>query len=227
MHQLEPLAPFYAQSPGEYVPEGFNRWSKGWVIDFISVMNVEWKISTEAAGEVVDINNIPPRAYDNAQQKARTEQLFAHYNSTLMLTPEMDRQFAQLAAERARAHPLRYYLELPLFRLADMWLRPRSEMLNLQLDWWNWEDVPQESLISLAMAALNLFYLAAALLSWGRKSPGSALLWLFIGCRSALLATLPNPEPRYTLECFPAVLMLAGVGLARASDRSYASRAAS
>jgi hypothetical protein len=41
------------------------------------------------------------------------------------------------------------------------------------------------------------------------------MLWLFILCRSVLLATLANPEPRYTLECFPAVLMLAGAGLAR------------
>jgi len=42
-----------------------------------------------------------------------------------------------------------------------------------------------------------------------------AMLWLFILCRSALLATLSNPEPRYTLECFPALLMLAAVGFAK------------
>ncbi|HEX4664874.1 MAG TPA: glycosyltransferase family 39 protein, partial [Terriglobales bacterium] len=41
LHQIEPLAPFYAQLPGEYVPKGFDRWSKTWVMDFVSVMDVE------------------------------------------------------------------------------------------------------------------------------------------------------------------------------------------
>ena len=215
LHQVEPLAPFYAQLPGEYVPVGFNRWCKTWVVDFISVMNVEWNISTEGPGEPIDINDISARAYDNADQFRRTQQLIDEYKESPELTPEMDAEFAQLARERIRAHPVRYYVALPLARLADMWLRPRTEMLNLQLDWWNWEDVPQESLNSAALALIDIFYLAMAMLSLRRKLPGAALLWLFILCRSALLATLPNPEPRYTLECFPAILMLAGVGLAK------------
>jgi len=217
LHQIEPLAPFYAQMPGEYVPKGFNRWTKTWIVDFISVMNVYWNVSAEGTGEVVDFNNIPPRAYENDVQKQRTEQLLAEYNQPLILSPEMDHGFAQLADERVRAHPVRYYVFLPLARLADMWLRPRTEMLNLQLDWWNWENVPQESAASLGLALLNLFYITAALASLRRKMPGSAVLWLFILCRSALLATLPNPEPRYTLECFPALLMLAGAGLPRST----------
>lgn len=215
LHQVEPLAPFYAQMPGEYVPKGFNRWTKTWIVDFISVMNVYWNVSAEGPGEAVDISNISTRAYDNDAQRQRTEQLFAQYNESLILSPEMDHGFAQLADERICAHPVRYYVFLPLARLADMWLRPRTEMLNLQLDWWNWENVPEESAASLGLALLNLFYAAAAFVSLRRQMPGSAMLWLFILCRSALLATLPNPEPRYTLECFPAVLMLAAAGLAR------------
>jgi hypothetical protein len=93
-------------------------------------------------------------------------------------------------------------------------------MLNLELDWWNWSDVPQESLISAGLAALDTFYVLAALFSLRRKMPGSLLLWLFIVGRCALLATLPNPEPRYTLECFPAILMLGGTALARNREKS-------
>ena len=218
LHVVEPLAPFYAQLPGEYVPKGFNRWTKTWIVDFISVMNVYWNVSAEGNGEAVDVSNIPSRAFDNAAQKQGTEQLFAQYNQALTLTPEMDRAFADLADERIRAHPVRYYVMLPLARLADMWLRPRTEMLNLQLDWWNWENVPEESAASVGLALLNLFYIAAGLISLRRKLPGSAMLWMFILGRSALLATLPNPEPRYTLECFPALLMLAGAGLARKTN---------
>lgn len=215
LHRFEPLAPFYAQLPSEYVPTGFNRWTKTWVIDFISVMNVEWNVSSEGGGDPVDLHQIPSRAYDSAEQRQQTENLFARYNESLNLSPEIDHEFARLADERIAANPLLYYVELPLARLADMWLRPRTEMLNLELDWWNWSDVPQESLISVGLAALDTFYVLAALLSLRRKTPSSVLLWLFIAGRCALLATLPNPEPRYTLECFPAVLTLGGAALAR------------
>jgi dolichyl-phosphate-mannose-protein mannosyltransferase len=222
LHQVEPLAPFYAQLPTEYVPKGFNRWCKTWVVDFISVMDVEWNVSTEGLGDPIDLNDIPARAYDNAEQMRRTQELITAYNRSPELTPEMDTEFAALARERVREHPLRYYVGLPLARVADIWLRPRTEMLNLQLDWWNWEDVPLESLNSVALALLDIFYLIAALLSIRNRMPGVAILSLFILCRSVLLATLSNPEPRYTLECFPAVLMLAGAGLVqRGSPRRH------
>ncbi len=212
LHRFEPLAPFYAQLPEEYVPKGFNRWSKTWVIDFISVMNVEWNIATEGGGESVDVKDIPDRAYDDSGERQRTQALLSEYDRTLTLTPEMDQQFAELAQRRLRAHPIRYYILLPLARVADMWLRPRTEMLNLQLDWWTF-DPWQESLASMGLAAINLFYVVAALFAVRRNLPGAAILWTFIICRSILLATLSNPEPRYTLECFPALMMLAGVAL--------------
>jgi hypothetical protein len=214
LHQFEPLAPFYAQLPNEYVARGFDRWCKTWVIDFYSVANVEWNVSTETDGEAVDLKDIPARAYDDGEQMLVTRQLFTEYNESLRLTPEMDHRFAQLAAERIRSHPFRFYVGLPLLRLSDMWFRPRTEMLNLQLDWWNWQDVPQESTISALLALLDIFYVLTTFWTLRRRMAGSAVLWLFLLCRSVLLATLPNPEPRYTLECFPALMMLAGAGLA-------------
>jgi len=41
--------------------------------------------------------------------------------------------------------------------------------------------------------------------------------------RSAFLGTLENPEPRYVLECFPAVLALAGGAFVRSADSGKAS----
>jgi hypothetical protein len=96
-------------------------------------------------------------------------------------------------------------------------------MLNLQLDWWSF-DPWEESLASLALASINAFYLIAALFSFRRRLPGAGILWLFILFRSALLATLVNPEPRYTLECFPAVIMLAGIALGRAESKRKPAR---
>jgi hypothetical protein len=40
------------------------------------------------------------------------------------------------------------------------------------------------------------------------------LLVGFVLLRSAFLGTLENPEPRYTLECYPAIVVLASSMLA-------------
>jgi hypothetical protein len=39
--------------------------------------------------------------------------------------------------------------------------------------------------------------------------PHLGLLLTFVILRSAFLGTLENPEPRYTLECYPLVIILA------------------
>ena len=36
----------------------------------------------------------------------------------------------------------------------------------------------------------------------------------FVALRCALLLTIDNSEPRYTLECFPVVILLAALALA-------------
>jgi hypothetical protein len=42
-----------------------------------------------------------------------------------------------------------------------------------------------------------------------REIFGIGLFVLFLGLRSVFLGTLENPEPRYTLEFYPVVLVLA------------------
>jgi hypothetical protein len=48
----------------------------------------------------------------------------------------------------------------------------------------------------------------------GKEIRWVGLLLFFILLRSAFLGTLENPEPRYTLECYPAVIVLASAWLA-------------
>src|SRR6202012_763361 len=77
--------------------------------------------------------------------------------------PQLDDAFGALARQRISAHPFRYYVTLPLLRLTDMWLRPRVEMLNIELRWWQYHLHRAETRIAYAYGALNLVYLAAAL----------------------------------------------------------------
>ena len=210
-HVFQPLAPRYANDPGEFGSPGFVQWVRSLAADFTSTSEIYWNGNSDR----IDFGSLPARAFDNAAQYAETQRILKEYNATTTLTPELDAGFAQLARERIAAHPFRYYVTLPLLRLADMWFRPRVETLNGQLRWWQYAQHPAETRFALFYGVLNLGYLVAAFLGvlrWPRLAGSMVAL---IAVRSLLLATLEAPEPRYTLECFPVLMVLAAVALAR------------
>jgi len=208
-HVFEPLAPRYAVDPGESSDPGFQRWTKTVCVDLTCTSDVYWS----ANSDVIDFANLPARAFDNPAQTAETRSVIAEYNRTTTITPQMDEEFGALAAERVRAHPRRYYVELPLLRLADMAFRPRTEMLWIELRWWQFDRHESETEFAAAYAALNLAYFVLALVGYLRKPPLRGAILAFVVLRCALLVTLEAPEPRYTLEFFPALIALAAVAL--------------
>jgi hypothetical protein len=205
--RLELLAPRYANEEDEFVPMGFNHWVKTWIADYASVEEIYWPVP----GNAVDVEKLPARAFDSEAQRQQTVQLLADYNDVLHIDPELDSRFAALAAERIHDAPLRYYVWLPLLRIADMWLRPRTETLPSDTRWWEFNDDPEWSVLAVAFGVIGLFYVGAALLGLVRAAPEAhlGLLLTFVVLRSAFLCTLENPEPRYTLECYPVVILFA------------------
>ncbi|MGD0346658.1 MAG: glycosyltransferase family 39 protein [Terracidiphilus sp.] len=222
-HVVEPLAPRYATDPGEETYPGWQRWVKTWCLDFVCTYDVYWPVP----GEPLDLTKLPSRAFDTPAQYAETAALAADYNDKdngLDISPDMDARFARLAEERIAAHPLRYYVWLPLGRVADMWLRPRVENLNIDLDWWVYAHHHAETEFSWACAGLNALYLLLAIagLCMRPRFWGALLAYLLLRC--ALLWTVEAPETRYTLECFPMLFALGGVVLSQLVDRPYLSK---
>jgi hypothetical protein len=127
------------------------------------------------------------------------------------MPPELDARFAALASTRVKAAPLRYYVWLPAARIADMWLRPRTELLPPDPRWWEFNDEWRPVVTVLGFGLLNLIYvgMAAAGGIRTREYFGIGLFVLFLVVRSLFLGTLENPETRYTLECYPVVIILA------------------
>lgn len=212
--EFQPLAPRYANAPGEFVPMGFNRWVKTWIVEYISVEEIYWRVSSDAPGEELDINRLPSRAFDSPEERAQVEQLIKKHNEGKLMTPELDAEFGKLAKARIHRSPLRYYVTLPIKRVADMWLRPRTEMLPIDQRWWEFDD-PPEAWFALAYGSLNLVFaglgIAGAFIA--RKQPVAWLLIGYVVLRSVFLGSLENPEPRYTLECFPMVLVFGALAV--------------
>jgi 4-amino-4-deoxy-L-arabinose transferase-like glycosyltransferase len=222
-HRFEPLAPRYANDPDEFVPSGYDKWVRTWIADFVSTDEIYWNIP----GDAIDWHLLPSRAFDSAEQREKTEAIFRDYDKIGFVNPDLNARFGQVANERIQRHLLRYYVGLPMFRIADMWLRPRTEMLPLTSRWWEYRADPQDFMVAALWGMLNLLFVLAAVMGVvrGPRPRYLALMLLFVLLRSAFLGTLENPEPRYTLECYPVVLVLAGAwisGWEKKKSRSLA-----
>ncbi len=223
LHDVQFLAPRYSELPGEYTPLGFNSWTNTWLWHFRDVYLTQWKLNVEE----ISLDDIPASAFDSPEERARVSDLLDQYNEDLTAGPALDQQFREIARERTRRYPLRTYLRIPSLRSLTLWFTPRTELLPYSGHLWpvrlEWEDDRPDFLLTLSLTFANVVYLGLAVAgAWiGRRQPGTALLVVFTLIRTAFFTTfVETPEPRYVLECFPAVIALAAQVFA---GRGYAS----
>jgi hypothetical protein len=211
-HVIQPLAPRYATDPGEDIFPGWQHWVKSWCLDFVSTYDIYWNVPDNP----LELSKLPGRAFDSPAQYAETAKLAADYDAGgYDLTPAIDARFERLAQERIDADHWRYFVVLPLGRMADMWLRPRVENLPIDLDWWVYKHHHVETRFCWGYAALNALYLLLGLAGLCLRPRWWTWMLLYLVLRSALLCTIEAPEARYTLECFPILFALGGVALSR------------
>ena len=205
-HVFQPLAPRYTNDPGERVNSGFYRWLRTWSVEYVTTANVFWNLGQDK----LDPADLTPLACDTPEERSQTLALFQEYNQNRSISPELDDRFNALATQRIRRNPVRYYLWVPSLRLADMVLRPRTEAFNLDVFWWRWREHKGQTAVAAFLGLLNLAY--AALAAWSflrRRVPLAWMLGGYVLLRFLLLATLENPEPRYTLEAYPILILAA------------------
>jgi hypothetical protein len=228
-HVFQPLAPRSASDPGEIEWVGFERWYRTWGIEFASTDAVYWNYD----GSRIEVGALPARAFAKgcmAHGDARSAALYAptaallnDYNQETSGNPRFDARFAALAQERIKANLFCYYIALPAARVLNMMLRPRTEMMPIATQWWQSTQSAGKRAFAAGYAALNFAYFALAicgLVAWrqSRWAGYQELAWAMAASlllRCALLLTLDNSEPRYTLEFFPVLFTWAGGLFAR------------
>jgi 4-amino-4-deoxy-L-arabinose transferase-like glycosyltransferase len=145
-------------------------------------------------------------------------------DANVEMTPEIDAGFAQLGQERVAHSRLRYYVVLPLKRAMTLWFDTHSqyypfngELLPLaDLD----HEIHQQYWLPLFAGLTWVYTLLGVIGGWllWRSGDVNARRWLLMGVlliflRLGFFATLENPEPRYTVEIFPLLILLGGAGL--------------
>jgi len=205
-HVFEPLAPRYANDPGESPHPGWQHWVKTWCLDFTCTNEIYWNVPDGA----ISFDDLPAWAMDSPQQQQETWTLFNEYNRDEEISPALDAEFEALARQRAATHPLRTWIVLPLGRLADMTLRPRVENLTIDLRWWEYWNHRSETRFSLVYGILNLLLLMLGRAGLARRPRLWQYMLAYLLLRCLLLLTIEAPETRYTLEFFPILFIFAG-----------------
>jgi hypothetical protein len=214
LREFQPLAPKDTTLKSEVDPKGFMAWEKTWLYRVRDCYLVSWKLNDEE----IRMEDIPDTAFDTSDERERVATVLETYNDEITWTEEEDAVFAQLARERTARHPLRTYLWIPLRRAGRIWFTPRIELLPVSghvfpLAYQREED-PLDQEVTILFFLGNAFYVALGLWGacklWHCRTSRVALvvLSLYIAVRTAFLTTLETPEPRYVLECFPAVIAL-------------------
>jgi hypothetical protein len=219
LHEFQPLAPKDTTLPSEVDPKGFLAWERTWLYRMRDCYLVAWKLNEEE----IHLEDIPPWAFDTPEEKERVAAVLEKYNDDTSWTAEEDAAFAELARERTARHPFRTYLWMPLFRAAHMWFTPRIELVPVSghvfpLAYMREED-PVDQEITILFFVVNAFSVALGI--WGAARlfrchlarAALAVLLAYIIVRTAFLTSLETPEPRYVLECFPALVAFAAAGL--------------
>ena len=221
LDEVQFLNPTYSTLPGELIPYGFMAWERTWLYRVRDCYVVPWKLNEEA----IQVDDIPPRAFDSPEEKQRVSDILEQYNEDLTLTKEEDDALGQIARERVRRHRLRIFLGIPAARAVVIWFTPRIELLPISGNVFPlaqmYDEDPEDQGFTILFFLLNIVYVAlgawGAVRLWRSSSavrPVVAFFVLYLLLRTAFLTTLETPEPRYVLECFPALIALGAAAIA-------------
>ena len=75
-HLFQPLAPAHGEMPDEFVPRGYYHWLRTWLDDEAYVAPFLWSLDDQP----ISLDDIPPAAFDSADEKARVAALLDKYN---------------------------------------------------------------------------------------------------------------------------------------------------
>ena len=170
---------------------------------------------------------------DEPEEEPEEEEPAQPEEANVEMTPEIDAGFAQIGRERVARSPLRYYILLPLKRARTLWFDTHSQYYPFNGDLLPLDDldhdIHQQYWLPLFAGLTWIYTLFGVIGGWllWRSRDQNARRWLLLAVllmflRLGFFATIENPEPRYVVELFPFLIMLAGAGISTISGSAKA-----
>jgi 4-amino-4-deoxy-L-arabinose transferase-like glycosyltransferase len=204
--KFQPLASEYGNSRDAYFPTGYLWWVRSWIKDethFDYAFNPAW--SPEST--FFDPERLPACTYDSDEERVRLTGLITRFNKSRLITPDVDQEFRDLAYERIKRSPLRFFVLLPVYRTASMWLTGFSTS----------HTTPYMLIVRvLSVLPIHLGGILGIVV-FGRRHPLAILLALVVLVRTVFMAYHYAPETRYMAEIYPLVIAACGVTAAALS----------
>jgi 4-amino-4-deoxy-L-arabinose transferase-like glycosyltransferase len=229
---FQPLNPRTLSMPGEFAAEGYAVWLRSWIDHPRYVGPLLFAVDRDP----INIAQVPDRAFDSLAEREEVASLFRRYNTPgspadadeeghvplVGMTPEIDAAFADIGRARAARHPFRQYAVLPAKRAIMLWFDPHADYYPFGGYLFPWASLDPDRHQQVWLPLFVALTLVWTLIGW----LGALALWrapdgrqwlllaaLVIIPRLILLASMENPEPRYTMEFFPVITALAGCAL--------------
>jgi uncharacterized membrane protein YfcA len=169
--------------------------------------------------------NIDEKSEDESGDEESDEEESENEPGSVEMTPEIDAGFAQLALERIARHRFNFYVWLPIKRARTMWFDTHSQYWPFEGTLLPFEDLDYQHhqhiwlpLFAALTALYTMLGLAGAWFMWtaGKFEARQwvSLIVLAIVLRLILFSSIENPEPRYLVESFPMLSILAGIAIA-------------
>jgi len=238
-HEFILLEPKYQSLPNGFVPAGYYEWLRTWVDDQRYVKPLRWELNYSP----ITLDQMPAKAFDSLEERARVAELLDQYNhprsnsskadnrSRVNITPEIDSDFARIAAERRQRSPLRFHFWLPAKRALSLWfdthsdhypfageLFPIPDRTSFQNGTHSYPGYAGLWLFATLVWLYTLLGVIGVWRMWRAEKTSSRifaiLLVLIVFTRLIFFSTLDNPEPRYLVQVFPFLSALGGIALA-------------
>ncbi|HEX8922839.1 MAG TPA: glycosyltransferase family 39 protein [Pyrinomonadaceae bacterium] len=199
--KFQPLASEYGSPQQAYMPTGYLWWIRTWMIDetYFSAFNPAF---APAGTAFYDPRELPDSVFDSTAERERVEALFARYNQTRRFSPELDAEFREIAVDRIRRAPLRFFFKLPVYRIASLWLTGFSTSNSLR------RLLRILSVLPLIVGGVLGFAF------WGRGQSVGAFLLSIIITRTVFMGYHYAPETRYIVEVYPPLIAACGITVA-------------